>query len=301
MRARLKEALDLLQTGDSERIGEALAILQGTVFAFSMKVCGHREDAEDTMQEVQFRSLPHLSKIESPRELAAWLYTVTRNRCWRFRRRPAHAPMQTLSLDQLMPDGAELQSLMEDKSDGPEEHAQQAEESKLLHSAVLTLPAPYRIVLVLHDMEELDTELVAEILGVQPGTVRVRLHRARLAVRKAMTLLLQGQLPEWTKPERSVQKKRILHGRNPECRSIFNNLSELLDHRLRQPSCEQIEKHIQSCPPCVAFLKDLSDAIDRCKRFEVQGYEQVNVQLGNLLVTEYLRLTKSAPADTNRL
>jgi DNA-directed RNA polymerase specialized sigma24 family protein len=46
------------------RVGEALAILQGTVFAFSMKVCGHREDAEDTMQKVPLRSLPHLGKIE---------------------------------------------------------------------------------------------------------------------------------------------------------------------------------------------------------------------------------------------
>src|ERR1700757_1243003 len=80
MRARLNEALALLHSGDSEKIGKALAILQGTVFAFSMKVCGHREDAEDTMQEVLLRSLRHLSKIEHPRALAVWLYTVTRNR-----------------------------------------------------------------------------------------------------------------------------------------------------------------------------------------------------------------------------
>ncbi|WP_420237471.1 RNA polymerase sigma factor [Telmatobacter bradus] len=301
MRAQLKEALDLLHTGDSERIGEALAILQGTVFAFSMKVCGHREDAEDTMQEVLLRSLSHLAKIEHPRALAVWLYTVTRNRCWRSRRKLAHAPKEFLSLEQLMPDRDELQQLLEDKSSSPEENASRVEEAQFLHRAVLTLPAVYRIVLVLHDMEELDNDLVSEILGIQPGTVRVRLHRARLAVRKAMALLLQGHSPDWTKPVRSARKKnRKQDDRNLECRSIFNNLSELLDHRIKQPSCAQIEQHIQSCPPCVAFLKDLSHAIDRCRRFEVEGYEQLNVQLGNLLVAEYLRLTKSVSAETDR-
>ncbi len=59
----------------------------------------------------------------------------------------------------------------------------------MLHEAILSLPPQYRIVLVLHDMEELDTELVAKILSIQPGTVRVRLHRARLLVRQEMARL----------------------------------------------------------------------------------------------------------------
>jgi len=299
MRARLNEALALLHSGDSERVGEALAILQGTVFAFSMKVCGHREDAEDTMQEVLLRSLPHLSKIEHPRALAVWLYTVTRNRCWRSRRKPAHAPQETLSLDELMPGREELQKLLQDDSAGPEKRAGQREEARLLHRAVLTLPAQYRIVLVLHDMEELDTDLVAQILGLQPGTVRVRLHRARLGVRKAMGLLLDGHSPDWTEPRTPSRKKNgRAEKRDPECKAIFSNLSELLDRRLDQPVCAQIEQHIQSCPACVAFLKDLSGAIDRCRRFEVPESEQVQARLGDLLVEEYLRLTGKRPAGS---
>lgn len=291
MRARLDEALAHLHSGDSARVGKALAILQGTVFAFSMKVCGHREDAEDTMQEVLFRSLPHLSKIEDPRALAAWLYTVTRNRCWRSRRKPAHAPQETLSLDELMPDREGLQKLLQDDSAGPEKRAGQREEARLLHRAVLTLPAQYRIVLVLHDMEELDTDLVAQILGLLPGTVRVRLHRARLGVRKAMGLLLDGRSPDWIEPRTPSRKKnRKGEKRDPECRAIFSNLSELLDGRLDHPVCEQIERHMQSCPACIAFLKDLSLAIDRCRSFELPENEQVQARLGGLLIGEYSRL-----------
>ncbi|MBS1805846.1 MAG: sigma-70 family RNA polymerase sigma factor [Acidobacteria bacterium] len=292
MRARLNEALAHLHSGDSARVGKALAILQGTVFAFSMKVCGHREDAEDTMQEVLFRSLPHLSKIEHPRALATWLYTVTRNRCWRSRRRPAHAPLETLSLDELMPDQGEMQKLLQDDSAGPEKRARQLEEEQILHRAVLTLPAQYRIVLVLHDMEELDTDLVAQILGLRPGTVRVRLHRARLGVRKAMGLLLDGRSPDWIEPRAPSRKKnREAKKRDPECEAIFSNLSELLDGRLERPVCAQIEKHVQSCPACIAFLKDLSLAIGRCRSFEPPENEQVQARLGSLLLEEYLRLT----------
>jgi RNA polymerase sigma-70 factor, ECF subfamily len=291
MRARLNEALAHLHSGDSARIGKALAILQGTVFAFSMKVCGHREDAEDTMQEVLFRSLPHLSKIEHPRALAAWLYTVTKNRCWRSRRKPAHAPQETLSLDDLVPDREELQKLLRDDSAGPEKRAGQREEAQLLHRAVLTLPAQYRIVLVLHDMEELDTDLVAQILGLRPGTVRVRLHRARLGVHKAMGLLLDGESPAWTDRRAPRRKNGKAEKRDPECKAIFSNLSELLDGRLDQPVCEQIERHVQSCPACVAFLKDLSLAIDRCRSFELPENEQVQARLGDLLIEEYIRLT----------
>src|ERR1017187_8678961 len=103
MRPELIRATDLLRRNTPEAVEKAIGLLQNTVYSFSMKVCGHPEDTEDTMQEVLFRSLGHLSKISNRQGLAVWLYTVTRSRCWRMRRKPAHAPTHLLSLDQLMP------------------------------------------------------------------------------------------------------------------------------------------------------------------------------------------------------
>jgi len=134
-----------------------------------MKVCGHPEDAEDTMQEVLSRSLEHLAKIQNPQALAVWLYTVTRNRCWRMRRKPAQAPTKMLSLDELMPDGEEMGRLLQDAANGPENDILAAEQHHLLHQAILRIPATLRIVLVLHDMEELTTEQVAQILDLRQG------------------------------------------------------------------------------------------------------------------------------------
>ena len=60
MRKEIEEAVRLLEQNEPKAMEQALELLQGTVFSFSMKVCGQREDAEDTMQEVLVKSLPAL-------------------------------------------------------------------------------------------------------------------------------------------------------------------------------------------------------------------------------------------------
>ena len=294
MRPELIQAADLLHRNTPEAVDEAIGLLQNTVYSFSMKVCGHPEDAEDTMQEVLFRSLGHLAKIQDPQALAVWLYTVTRNRCWRMRRKGASAPKHIQSLDELMPDEAELGRLLLDAAPGPEANLLYAEQHHLLHQAVLQIPAQLRIVLVLHDMEELTTEQVAQVLGLQSGTVRVRLHRARLAVRKEMNRTLDDA-PELPARGKSARKKskdvRVKDGSRPtECRELFANLSEYLDGRVEPQSCEEMRGHIESCPACVAFLHDLRIAIDRCRSLEVSCDAAVAPRLRTILTQEYLRL-----------
>jgi RNA polymerase sigma-70 factor (ECF subfamily) len=294
MRPELIQASDLLRRNTPEAVDEAIGLLQNTVYSFSMKVCGHPEDAEDTMQEVLYRSLGHLAKIQDPQALAVWLYTVTRNRCWRMRRKGASAPKHILSLDELMPDEAELGRLLQDAAAGPEANLLHAEQHHLLHQAVLRIPAQLRIVLVLHDMEELTTEQVAQVLGLQTGTVRVRLHRARLAIRKEMNRTLDGahNPPESSRPVRKKSKDvRVKGGSRPtECRELFANLSEYLDGRVEPLTCEAMRSHIESCPACVAFLRDLRGAIDRCRSLEVPCDPAVAPRLRSILTQEYLRL-----------
>jgi RNA polymerase sigma-70 factor, ECF subfamily len=284
MRPELIQASELLRKNTPEAVEEAIGLLQNTVFSFSMKMCGHREDAEDTMQEVLFRSLKHLSKLQEPNELAAWLYTVTRNRCHRIRRGHSDAVQKRVPLDELLPDDEELRLLLLKAENGPEQVAINAEEHHLLHKAVVQIPTPLRLVLVLHDMEELTSEEVAEILGLQIGTVRVRLHRARLAVRKTMALLLKGvseQKPAVAEPTPQRPK---------DCRELFANLSEYLDGRIEERTCEQMRAHIEQCPACVAFLRDLRAAVDRCRSLSVACDPDIAGRMRALMTQEYLRL-----------
>jgi RNA polymerase sigma-70 factor (ECF subfamily) len=294
MRPELIRATDLLRRNTPEAVEEAIGLLQNTVYSFSMKVCGHPEDAEDTMQEVLSRSLGHLAKLQTPQELAVWLYTVTRNRCWRMRRKPAHAPTNLLSLDELMPDNEELGQLLQDAAKGPESNLLAAEQNHMLHQAILRIAAPLRIVLVLHDMEELTTEQVAQVLSLQQGTVRIRLHRARLSVRKEMNRLLREVPEEQRGAKRSAKKRKVAGAKNgqrpAECRDLFANLSEYLDGRVEPLTCEQMREHIEACPSCVAFLRDLRAAIDRCRSLEIPCDPAVAPRLRAILTREYLRM-----------
>src|ERR1700739_1435127 len=111
MRKEIEQAVALLEKNDPRALEQAWELLQATVFSFSMKVCGQREDAEDTMQEVLVKAVPYLPKFDSPRALLVWLYKVAKNRCLMNRRKSKFAPRQDLSLEELMPDRRALSRL----------------------------------------------------------------------------------------------------------------------------------------------------------------------------------------------
>jgi RNA polymerase sigma-70 factor (ECF subfamily) len=171
VRTDLQEAIAELRKGQPDSMERALALLQQTAFSFSMKVCGHREDAEDTAQETLIRTVAQLRHFDSPEALAVWLYKVARSRCLMSRRRSKFAPKQTLSLDDLVPDRSQLEALTASRDGGPEQQLLRAENREELQRAVMKIPPDYRMVLVLHDMEELSTDEVARVTGLRPGTV----------------------------------------------------------------------------------------------------------------------------------
>jgi RNA polymerase sigma-70 factor, ECF subfamily len=265
MRSEIEQAVLLLQRGDDEAMDQALALLQNTVFSFSMRVCGQREDAEDTMQEVLVKSVPYLPKFDNPKALVVWLYKVAKNRCLMSRRRSKFAPKEDLSLEELMPDRKELERLSGDGSINPETFAIRSEEAARLRQAIQRLPPPYRIVLVLRDMEGLTDEEVAEITGLRPGTVRVRLHRARLFVRKE---LVKGWKPQPGRSVGSVSPRAAgnTQPRPARCKAMFAELSDYLDEQLDDSLCEELEKHLDGCGPCKAFLASLEATIEQCRR-----------------------------------
>jgi len=148
MRKEIEQAVALLEKKDPRALEHALELLQGTVFSFSMRVCGQREDAEDTMQEVLVKALPYLPKFESPRALLVWLYKVAKNRCLMSRRKSKFAPKRDLSLEELMPDRLELARLTHEPPVNPESLAIRSQQAKRLRDAIQQLPPQYRIILV---------------------------------------------------------------------------------------------------------------------------------------------------------
>jgi RNA polymerase sigma-70 factor (ECF subfamily) len=263
MRSDIEQAILLLKRGDGDAMGKAVALLQRSVFAFSMRVCGQRQDAEDTMQEVLVKSLPYLAKFDSSKALAVWLYTVAKNRCLMSRRKSKFAPKVKLSLEELMPDRDDFERLDGRISVSPEGAAIRGEEGQRLREAIRSLPPHYRIVLVLRDMEGLTDEEVAEITGLRQGTIRVRLHRARLFVRKELAKL-NGSTKN--RVARRAHRSVEAPSRTGRCKKIFAELSDYLDGTLDDFSCEELEAHMNGCQPCKKFLRSVANTIKQCRR-----------------------------------
>ncbi len=269
MREDVEQAIELLRSEQPDSMEKALALLQQSVFSFSMRVCQQREDAEDTMQDVLVKSLPYLKKFDSPKALVVWLYKVAKNRCLMSRRKSKFAPAQNLSLDELMPDKGDLERFASTGPINPESLALRSEEAQRLRSAVQTLPPDYRIILVLRDMEGLSDEEVAEITGLRRGTVRVRLHRARLFVRKNFSA---GELSK--KQRSTASRSAAMPARPRRCKQMFAELSDYLDDQLDDSLCDQLEAHLAGCDPCQAFLSSLETTIRQLRTLPNQALDK---------------------------
>jgi RNA polymerase sigma-70 factor, ECF subfamily len=284
VRSEIEQAVRLLKSGGPDSMDKALALLQETVFSFSMRVCNQREDAEDTMQEVLLKSVPVLPKFDSPRALIVWLYKVARNRCLMSRRKSKFAPKEELSLEQLMPDRKQVARVSQGGQINPEAFAIKSEAALRLRQAIQKLPPEYRIVLVLRDMEGLTDDEVAEITGLRSGTVRVRLHRARLFVRKELS------------HEKRVYRRRrpepVGEGKPARCKALFAELSNYIDEQLDDSLCEELEKHFDDCQPCKAFLSSLETTIEQCRKAPPDPpNSQIASKLRKELMENYYRVS----------
>ncbi len=187
MNSQIEAALNTLKSGNPQEIERAIETLQGVVYGFGMKFCGSREDAEDTAQETLIRLARQLRDFPNARTLAVWLYKVAKTQCLMSRRKSKFAPAQMLSLDDLMPKDSVLSTEgVKSRQFTPEEVVLNNELRSLLENAVLSLPKHYRMVLILRDMEQLDTREVANVMGISEETVKMRLHRARVYLRNAL-------------------------------------------------------------------------------------------------------------------
>jgi len=263
MRTEIDQAIVLLKRGGDDALEKAIELLQTSVFAFGMRVCGQREDAEDTMQEVLVKAIPYLPKFDNAGALAKWLYRVAKNHCLMSRRKSKFAPKQELSLEELMPDREELAQLDGRFGIDPESAALRGEPGQRLRDAVRNLPPHYRIVIVLRDMEGFTDEEAGEITGLRPGTIRMRLHRARLFVRRE---LAKTQEEAQGRAAGRLRRKSVPSPGAGGCRKMFAGLSDYLDGELDDFSCKEIEAHLNDCEPCKKFLRSLEATIQSCQR-----------------------------------
>jgi RNA polymerase sigma-70 factor (ECF subfamily) len=160
------------------------------IHSFGMRMCNQREDAEDVFQETLVTAYRKLSTLREAAALTTWLYRIVTNACWTSRRRSKFAPAHELSLEELLPGSEPLQDgpILPEEA-GPVEEVYRRELSEKLDHAMRDLPPEYRVVWMMRDVEGLTTKETAEALQISIPNVKMRLHRARLALRKSLAHL----------------------------------------------------------------------------------------------------------------
>ena len=179
------DLLERIQRDDPEAFDLFVSRYGDRLYGFSVRMCGEREDARDTVQETLLKAYSSLKDLKEPKALRSWLYRVASNACLMKRRKGKYEPDRELSLEELMPRGPEGAALeIPDVSELPEDEVLREEARRKVREAIASLPGHYRVVLVMRDMEHLSTREVSRALDLPETTVKMRLHRARLGVRK---------------------------------------------------------------------------------------------------------------------
>lgn len=174
--------------GDTAALERLLMKAQEVAYRFSYTVCGGPSEAEDVMQDALLKTFRYVKRIRDPRAFRTWLYRTVRNACLMKRRRKAGEPPRVLSLDDVLPSidggGAAVETAEPGRS--PETLAVNAALRRRLSKALRALPPDYRAVVFLREMEGLSTKDVARALKISESNVKMRLHRARLFLRKEL-------------------------------------------------------------------------------------------------------------------
>jgi RNA polymerase sigma-70 factor (ECF subfamily) len=191
---RLRQAPDeytglvrLAAAGDAAALERLLLRAQEVAWRFSTSVCGGAGDAEDAMQEALIRTYKYVGRIRAPEAFRPWLYRTVRNACLMGRRKKVGQPSRLQPLDEVLP-GRNDPRRPDIAYPGldPEQLAGNARLRRRLRKALGALPAAYRAIVVLREMEGLSTREVAEVMGISEDSVKTRLHRARLQLQASL-------------------------------------------------------------------------------------------------------------------
>jgi len=158
-----------------------------SLYNFGMRMCDNPSDTEDMVQDTFLNVFKYLKGFRYETKFKNWLYRVATSACLKKKRRSKFAPDRELSIDEFLPsDESAITTELPRWASQPLDLLLNEELGGIIQQALLDLPEKYRLVVVLRDVEGFNTQETAEILGLTPANIKVRLHRARLFLRDAL-------------------------------------------------------------------------------------------------------------------
>ncbi|MEX2221766.1 MAG: sigma-70 family RNA polymerase sigma factor [Candidatus Rokuibacteriota bacterium] len=162
--------LDRLRAGEATAFEELVMTYQHRLFGVALRMLGNAGEAQEVAQEAFIRAHRALPRFRGDAKLSTWLYAITSRLC-----------LSRLASGErrLARQGEDALLRLSDSAPGPDAALERGELEAALQRAIAELPEDRRIVVVLRDLEGLSYEEIAQVLELELGTVRSRLHRAR--------------------------------------------------------------------------------------------------------------------------
>lgn len=217
------------------------------VYALALRFCGNAQDAADVVQETflgAYRSWPGFRGESSA---TTWLYRIASRACKRFHRTQARQGAHSVPLESDLPATGPVPAALTDE-DTPLYRIVRREALEALEVEIAALSDDYRIPLVLKEIAGLSVAETAEVLDMKEATVKTRLHRARLALYRALT----AAVPTRDAPPPAYEER--------VCIDLLNAKQDALDRGAPFPMLDGI-----TCERCRAVFQSMDLVADLCR------------------------------------
>jgi RNA polymerase sigma-70 factor (ECF subfamily) len=179
--------------GDAGAVERLIAKYQGRIYNLILKICANPDDAAELTQDTLVKVVENIDGFEGRSSFYTWAFRIAVNLTLNHRKRKAAVGFASLDAESAGDDDQARQALAavlrDDKTPDPADVAENRELCELIQRAIGKLEDEHRTVIVLRDIEGMDYAQIADVLGVELGTVKSRLSRARAALRQILEAL----------------------------------------------------------------------------------------------------------------
>jgi len=183
------ELLERLQAGDDDALGDLADAYSARIYQLAFRYLRNKEDAEEVTQDVLFKVYRNIGTFRGDSALSSWIYRITFNTAMSRLRTARHEVSQDTERNIVSTDGEESTRVPREAADWTDladEQILRAELRRRVFRAILALPAIYRAPVMLRDIQGMSTEEASAVLRVKDQTLKSRLHRGRLILRKQL-------------------------------------------------------------------------------------------------------------------
>ena len=185
--------------GDVNAFEKLVLEYEKNVYNIALRMTGNSEDASDMTQEAFIKAYNSLQSFRGDSKFSVWIYRIATNVCLDFLRSKSRRPTVSLSVEDN--EGEEVQLDVADESQSPELLLDRQMTRESVRRGLETLSPEYRQILLLREIQGLSYDEISQALGLEVGTVKSRIFRAR---KKLCTFLLQdGNIPEFASSVRT--------------------------------------------------------------------------------------------------